>query len=164
MPRWGIPLFGAADRNRTGTDFTPRDFKSLVSTYSTTAAYIYHFNNTECGKNLSVCGTRHLPSSTVLLGFCRPRHSLRLSLAPPLAADKLATTTAAYWIMPNLNTYFGLRQCLDADLFWLNLSFPVLWCACRLRRWHPSRRPGSRSLPKPSRPQWWSRREIFMSL
>ena len=32
--------FGAADRNRTGTDFTPRDFKSLVSTYSTTAAYI----------------------------------------------------------------------------------------------------------------------------
>ena len=37
--RWGIPYFGAADRNRTGTDFTPRDFKSLVSTYSTTAAY-----------------------------------------------------------------------------------------------------------------------------
>ena len=32
--------FGAADRNRTGTDFTPRDFKSLVSTYSTTAAYL----------------------------------------------------------------------------------------------------------------------------
>ena len=32
-------FFGAADRNRTGTDFTPRDFKSLVSTYSTTAAY-----------------------------------------------------------------------------------------------------------------------------
>ena len=31
---------GAADRNRTGTDFTPRDFKSLVSTCSTTAAYI----------------------------------------------------------------------------------------------------------------------------
>ena len=39
-PRWGVPLFGAADRNRTGTDFTPRDFKSLVSTYSTTAAYL----------------------------------------------------------------------------------------------------------------------------
>ena len=32
---------GAADRNRTGTDFTPRDFKSLVSTYSTTAAYLF---------------------------------------------------------------------------------------------------------------------------
>ena len=39
MPRWGNPFFGAADRNRTGTDFTPRDFKSLVSTYSTTTAY-----------------------------------------------------------------------------------------------------------------------------
>ena len=35
---WG---YGAADRNRTGTDFTPRDFKSLVSTYSTTAAYLF---------------------------------------------------------------------------------------------------------------------------
>ena len=33
---------GAADRNRTGTDFTPRDFKSLVSTYSTTAAISLH--------------------------------------------------------------------------------------------------------------------------
>ena len=33
-----LPI-GAADRGRTGTDFTPRDFKSLVSAYSTTAAY-----------------------------------------------------------------------------------------------------------------------------
>ena len=31
-------LFGAGNRNRTGTDFTPRDFKSLVSTYSTMPA------------------------------------------------------------------------------------------------------------------------------
>ena len=30
----------AADRGRTGTDFTPRDFKSLVSAYSTTAAIL----------------------------------------------------------------------------------------------------------------------------
>ncbi len=29
---------GAADRDRTGMDFTPRDFKSLVSAYFTTAA------------------------------------------------------------------------------------------------------------------------------
>ena len=36
----GVPFTGAADRNRTGTDFTPRDFKSLVSTYSTTTAYL----------------------------------------------------------------------------------------------------------------------------
>ena len=28
-------LFGAGNRNRTGTLFTARDFKSLVSTYST---------------------------------------------------------------------------------------------------------------------------------
>ena len=33
-----LPI-GAADRGRTGTDFTPRDFKSLVSAYSTTAAF-----------------------------------------------------------------------------------------------------------------------------
>ena len=31
-------FFGAADRTRTGTVFLPRDFKSLVSAYSTTAA------------------------------------------------------------------------------------------------------------------------------
>ncbi len=41
--RLHLPCFGAADRNRTGTDFTPRDFKSLVSTYSTTAAYIFYY-------------------------------------------------------------------------------------------------------------------------
>ena len=35
-----IRSFYAADRGRTGTDFTPRDFKSLVSAYSTTAANI----------------------------------------------------------------------------------------------------------------------------
>ena len=35
----GRGLFGAADRTRTGTLFRARDFKSLVSTYSTTAAY-----------------------------------------------------------------------------------------------------------------------------
>ena len=34
---------GAADRGRTGTMFPPRDFKSLVSAYSTTAAHrSYH--------------------------------------------------------------------------------------------------------------------------
>ena len=43
-------FFGAADRGRTGTLFRARDFKSLVSAYSTTAAYLhsetkifYHF-------------------------------------------------------------------------------------------------------------------------
>ena len=35
----GVPFAGAADRNRTGTLFTARDFKSLVSTYSTTTAH-----------------------------------------------------------------------------------------------------------------------------
>ncbi len=42
-PRWGPAFVGAADRNRTGTVFTPRDFKSLVSTYSTTTAYSFQF-------------------------------------------------------------------------------------------------------------------------
>ena len=36
----GILVFGAGNRNRTGTDFTPRDFKSLVSTYSTMPAWL----------------------------------------------------------------------------------------------------------------------------
>lgn len=31
---------GAANRGRTGTEFLPRDFKSLVSAYSTIAAFI----------------------------------------------------------------------------------------------------------------------------
>ena len=34
---------GAADRGRTGTLFTARDFKSLVSAYSTTAAGMHTF-------------------------------------------------------------------------------------------------------------------------
>ena len=37
LPERGV-FFGAGDRDRTGTDFTPRDFKSLVSAYSTTPA------------------------------------------------------------------------------------------------------------------------------
>ena len=36
---FGLPfIFGAGDRDRTGTLFTARDFKSLVSAYSTTPA------------------------------------------------------------------------------------------------------------------------------
>ena len=58
-----IPLlFGAADRNRTGTDFTPRDFKSLVSTYSTTAAYDSFFALKQIVSTYSpVWGARYLP-------------------------------------------------------------------------------------------------------
>ena len=37
---FGLAFSGAADRDRTGTDFTPRDFKSLVSACSTTAAWM----------------------------------------------------------------------------------------------------------------------------
>ena len=40
---WGS-FFGAENRTRTGTDFTPRDFKSLVSAYSTTAACEIYYN------------------------------------------------------------------------------------------------------------------------
>ena len=38
--------FGAADRTWTGTESPPRDFKSLVSAYSTTAACVHweHLN------------------------------------------------------------------------------------------------------------------------
>ena len=43
-PQWGRDSFGAGNRNRTGTDFTPRDFKSLVSTYSTMPASLSYRN------------------------------------------------------------------------------------------------------------------------
>ena len=38
--------FGAADRGRTGTVLLPRDFKSLVSAYSTTAANVWGMEST----------------------------------------------------------------------------------------------------------------------
>ena len=38
-PPTGCPFCGAGNRNRTGTRFTARDFKSLVSTYSTMPAW-----------------------------------------------------------------------------------------------------------------------------
>ena len=66
IPGWGCGIIGAADRNRTGTDFTPRDFKSLVSTYSTTAAYLflllYPIENCRAVSTYSpVWGARYLP-------------------------------------------------------------------------------------------------------
>ena len=39
---------------------------------------------------LSVGGTRQLLRQMIWLASCRPRHTLRLPLTPPLAADKLA--------------------------------------------------------------------------
>ena len=38
-PLWGRAYFGAGNRTRTGTLFTARDFKSLVSTYFTIPAW-----------------------------------------------------------------------------------------------------------------------------
>ena len=40
---FGFVWFGAGDRTRTGTLFGARDFKSLVSTYSTTPAIVKLF-------------------------------------------------------------------------------------------------------------------------
>ncbi len=54
-------FIGAADRARTGTVLRPRDFKSLVSTNSTTAAYPallvlwnggHHFSRLRCPANV----------------------------------------------------------------------------------------------------------------
>ena len=46
--RLPLSYFGAGNRNRTGTRFTARDFKSLVSTYSTmpagNAVILAHFS------------------------------------------------------------------------------------------------------------------------
>ena len=43
-PRWGLSFLGAGDRDRTGTLFRARDFKSLVSACSTTPASIAYPN------------------------------------------------------------------------------------------------------------------------
>ena len=51
-----VVFFGAGNRNRTGTDFTPRDFKSLVSTYSTMPAH------RKCA-SLFCCRVIRLPAS-----------------------------------------------------------------------------------------------------
>ena len=59
-------LFGAGNRNRTGTDFTPRDFKSLVSTYSTMPADIEFYVPASC------CGARHLRRRRSAFLICRP--------------------------------------------------------------------------------------------
>ena len=42
---YGVSFFGAGNRNRTGTLFTARDFKSLVSTYSTMPA-LFRYRST----------------------------------------------------------------------------------------------------------------------
>ena len=48
-PLGSAQLFGAGNRNRTGTLFTARDFKSLVSTYSTMpASFRYRSTNFAC--------------------------------------------------------------------------------------------------------------------
>ncbi len=86
-------LFGAADRNRTGTDFTPRDFKSLVSTYSTTAANINIFICNRVSTYSPVWGARYSPRCEHLRRLSTPA----LAYAPlllPLAARSNAATAA----------------------------------------------------------------------
>lgn len=71
MKKWeypsGIPIFGAADGTRTRTVSLPGDFKSPVSTDSTTTAYILNFITSNacrqgktgvgewCGEKWGVC-------------------------------------------------------------------------------------------------------------
>lgn len=61
------PLLSARGRNRTGTELPPRDFKSLVSTNSTTRAVnrkeylsVYHtlvkWGVGNCFKKIDFCG------------------------------------------------------------------------------------------------------------
>ena len=74
-------FFGAADRDRTGTDFTPRDFKSLVSACSTTAAYIELFMSLRLMVPLSVCGTRQKHRLTAQARFLPTAALVALALA-----------------------------------------------------------------------------------
>ncbi len=50
---FGLYCFGAGDRTRTGTRSPSRDFKSLVSTYSTTPAYYHIIVGISLGRILS---------------------------------------------------------------------------------------------------------------
>ena len=104
-PRMGSGFFGAGNRNRTGTDFTPRDFKSLVSTYSTMPADINLFIlRTAIWSAVSCCVARRMssafkslrPSSTAATRSARffrlgcpvlslPINRLRRSPTPALA-------------------------------------------------------------------------------
>ena len=77
--RGGLSLlfFGAADRDRTGTDFTPRDFKSLVSACSTTAAWLqqvwYHIFCLSSSYNWSIFklkGSKQLSINQFSSGIC----------------------------------------------------------------------------------------------
>ena len=76
---FALPAPGGAKARgqaRTGTVLRPRDFKSLVST------------------NSPDCGARQLRRRRCAFLICRPLLTLRLPLPPPLAAGKLAATTA----------------------------------------------------------------------
>ena len=63
-------FFGAGDRDRTGTLFTARDFKSLVSACSTTPAWqsFYHKNAPPSRETV-----RPIPPSTCRGGWCDPQ-------------------------------------------------------------------------------------------
>ena len=71
---------GAADRTRTGTDFTPRDFKSLVSTYSTTAAYYFIPSPSRSLGRVGWC----LPIPPVAVPGARLAHGGAALLLPPV--------------------------------------------------------------------------------
>ena len=101
-------MIGAGNRNRTGTDFTPRDFKSLVSTYSTMPACMVIFAFTEIGLRYNATGVVRMapvavPGIFVADGAASSSadrsHSLG-SLYPPLAALPSLTLVSTYSTMP----------------------------------------------------------------
>ena len=94
-------FFGAGDRDRTGTLFTARDFKSLVSACSTTpadVAVLIYLTVPNCASRVpvSVCGKRRMSLPTERL---RPpptaAHAAPLLHLPP-AAQRLAARISRY--------------------------------------------------------------------
>ena len=92
--RMGISLFGAADRTRTGTSVTSRDFKSLVSTYSTTAAYILLYAPAAHGAAVLL---RYL--TTVPGVYLFPRLRYPASSSPISRLPHLPTAAHAYALL-----------------------------------------------------------------
>ena len=104
----GRCFVGAGNRNRTGTDFTPRDFKSLVSTYSTMPANICLFSlyrprfkvqrRWRCEMALLGCPDIFLAGGAAASAV-DPGHSLGL-LHPPQAALPSLPLVSTYSTMP----------------------------------------------------------------
>ena len=91
---WGS-FFGAENRTRTGTDFTPRDFKSLASAYSATSAFWRH--HPESNRGWRLC--RPLPYRLAMMPYANgfPTKRVAFTTLERETGFGPATSTLARW-------------------------------------------------------------------